>query len=255
MNLNSIRARVPMDHEQQVQFRYIAMQQGKEQKRRDWLDKVLEHYEIMDFGNHPAILTSRATSDFDIIIFGGEDFQRLSRFIREHGLMLLDKVKMCVCLRSDPVQRARLLSAGFDDVIDIRRIAHGEFLARARAILERYRAARQRRLAAYEDFVQLVQASSPLHMSAKQRSVLTYLLQAPGGVASCEILRHVVAADNAEPISLEHLQVLISQIRRCLQPGYRIVLDAGVRYRLIAPCPPHGKGSAPRAPLTLHSAS
>lgn len=76
MNLNSIRARVPMDHEQQVQFRYIAMQQGKEQKRRDWLDKVLEHYEIMDFGNHPAILTSRATSDFDIIIFGGEDFQR-----------------------------------------------------------------------------------------------------------------------------------------------------------------------------------
>lgn len=63
MNLNSIRARVPMDHEQQLQFRYIAMQQGKEQKRRDWLDKVLEHYEIMDFGNHPAILTSRATSD------------------------------------------------------------------------------------------------------------------------------------------------------------------------------------------------
>lgn len=48
--------------------------------------------------------------------------------------MLLGKVKMCLCLRSARAQRARLLSAGFDDVIDIRRIARMEFLVRVEAM-------------------------------------------------------------------------------------------------------------------------
>lgn len=83
MNLHSIRERVPMDHEQQLPFRYIAMQQGGWQKRKDWLDLVLPHYEMLDFGSHPAILTSRAATDFDIVIFGGKDLQRLAKFMRE----------------------------------------------------------------------------------------------------------------------------------------------------------------------------
>lgn len=250
MNLHSIRERGQMAHEQQLQFRYIAMQQGGWQKRKEWLDQVLPHYETLDFGSHPAILTSQAVSEFDVIIFGGEDLKRLARFIREHGLMLLDKVKMSLCLRSEPAQRARLLSAGFDDVIDVRRVTHAEFLARASAIFQRYKVARQRRLEEHDRFVQLVRACSPLDMSAKQRNILAHFLRSPDGKASFERLKQI-ASETGEPISHEHLQVLISQIRRHLQPGYRIVSEGGVGYRLIAPGPRPDEAIPVGAPLRL----
>ena len=218
----------------QLLFRYIAMQHGDCKRRREWLDRILPCYDQFEFGNHPGILTSRAAADFDVVIFGGEDFHRLGKFMRANGPLLRDKVKLSLCLRSDPAQRARLLAAGFDDVMDIRRVGHEEFMARARAIWFRYRDARQRRLEEHWQDMALEQVCLASALTAKQRRIVFYLLNAPKRSATCHMLRNA-ACHGHEGISQETLKVKISAIRKFLRPGYQIISDEGLLYRLIGP--------------------
>lgn len=162
-------ASLPDDADVELQFRYIAVSGTGSAERLGWIDGLAAGYRQFDFGSNPDILTSRADPEFDFVVFGGEDSHRLARFMRAHGFMLQDKPKLCVCLRSQPDQRAKLLSAGFDDVADTRRVGQEEFMARVQAILKRYRAANAQRRQQLGQAARLDQVCIASALSARQR--------------------------------------------------------------------------------------
>ncbi len=217
-----------------LHFRYIAMHGTGCDERRAWVDQLAASHERLDFGSNPDILTSRAGTAFDFVVFGGEDAPRLARFMRDHGAMWHDKPKLCVCLRSQPEQRARLLTAGFDDVVDVRRIAPAEFLARAQAILRRYDGARARRQQAGTALARLGEVCQVAALSARQRIIVRRLIEAPGAMASSYALR-LAACRRGEDMSQESLKTMISCIRKHLRAGYRIVAQVPSTYRLVMP--------------------
>lgn len=218
----------------ELQFRYIAMHGAGSAERLRWIDGLEARYRQFDIGSNPDILTSRAEPEFDFVVFGGEDANRLARFMREHARMLHDKPKLCVCVRSQPEQRARLLSAGFDDVADLRRVGREEFMARVLSILQRYQAASAERRRQSEQAARLQQTCEETALSVRQRAIVLYLLAAPGAIATSYALR-LAACREGEEMSAESLKTMISCIRKVLQPGYEIVAEAPAMYRLIMP--------------------
>lgn len=219
-----------------LQFRYIAVSDAGSAERIGWINGLGAGYRQFDFGSNPDILTSRAEPEFDFVVFGGEDAHRLARFMRAHGRMLHDKPKLCVCLRSQPEHRARLLSAGFDDVADMRRVGQQEFMARVQAILKRYSAANAQRRRELLQATRLEQVCSVAALSARQRAIVWSLLEAPGAIATGYALR-LAGSREGEEMSPESLKTMISCIRKALRPGYQIVAEAPAMYRLVRSVP------------------
>lgn len=87
----------------------------------------------------------------------------------------------------------RLLTAGFDAVADMRRIASTEFLARAQAILRRDDGARVGRQPAGTALARLGEVCQVAALSARQRIIMRRLLEAPGAMASSYALRPAAA--------------------------------------------------------------
>lgn len=216
-----------------LHFRYIAMRGGESLERQAWIDQLPASYGSMDFGSSPEILTSRAEPTFDFVVFGGEDAARLAKFMRVYGMMFHDKPKLCVCMRSQPAQRAGLLMAGFDDVADVRRTAPEEFMARVAAILRRYGRARVLRQQFTNEYARLDQICQVSKLSARQRQIVLSLLNAPGAILTRHALLRAARGEH-DDMSAESLKTMISMIRKHLRPGYAIVAQVPAMYRLLS---------------------
>ncbi len=215
-------------------FRYININDGGCVSRRDWIDKSLKKYFEYDFNMRPDIIMSKYPMDYNVIIFSGEDTRRIADFMKHNSQMMVNKVKICICLKSGPKSRAKLILSGFDDVIDITRTHPCEFKARLCAIWSRYRQVIESRQQEFELDSMLSRVSHKAKLTPKQSAVLTYLLRSSRFVASYESLRAVASSDY-NPITMENLKVIVSGIRKLLKPGCSIIAINNHMYELRMP--------------------
>lgn len=217
-----------------TQARFIEMDDASRSARQAWLQQIMVVSEPLNFSDAPEALLSRAISDFDVFVLGGDDAEALGDFMAQNQSVLLGKAKICVCTASTAADRVRLLDAGFDIVVDIACMSQLELIARLFAILERYRNApiQHRYGTDFDAMIGLVAYTQKL--SPKQRVVIRALLQHPGYTASYQAL--CFAAGNREaPIGLQNLKVLISQIRKHLRSGFYISHHFNSAYKMIGP--------------------
>lgn len=217
-----------------LRVRYIEMNDTEAEHRRSWLNKSLLHYSINDFSTRPDILLSTAKMDYDVIIFGGEDHRRIAEFMKEHSSMMVNKIKICICMKSDPKRRAKLIMLGFDDVIDIGRTHYLEFMARIFSFWKRYQDNAFSRKKDNEFQRSMTKAAHAYNLPPRLRSVLQHLLKSPGNTATYNSLC-IAASSDSNPITRENLKVIISNLRKFLRPGYRITSDRQSTYTLIQP--------------------
>lgn len=232
INSDLIRSFNNCDEYFSIRARFVNISGGESEVRRNWLKGVFVAYSEYDFSVRPEIITSTAQSDYDVIIFGGEDTRRLSTFMKEQSSLMFNKIKICLCLKSGPRRRARLIMAGFDDVIDITRVQHLEFVARLFSIWSRYRQSTAFRRLDVERESMLSKVAHPDQLTPKQKAVLSHLLSSPDLSARYDSLR-IAASRGHEIINIGNLKVIISETRKALKSGCSIISDGSSVYKLI----------------------
>lgn len=217
-----------------IRLRYIELEDDNRDFRRAWLAGVVYLGEPLRFAAKPEVLLSRALSDFDVLLIGGDDAASMGAFMMQHRALMFGKVSICLCTASSPDQRAHLINSGFDAAVDPAEIHQLEFLARVYAIWRRYRMSEVKGVKALDLDAMVDRVADSRMLSPKQRAIVRLLLQMPGHEADYATLC-ATAGKQKEPIGLQNLKVLISQLRRLLRPGVQIVHDPGCGFSLVEP--------------------
>jgi len=212
-------------------MRIINCGDAENTERLDWIRRAVSKFQLYNFNLAPDILVSTANEDFDLIIFSGEDTQRIVNFLKSNSAMLLNKAKICLCVKSDPKRRAKLLTAGFDDVVEISRTTHIEFFSRMITILSRYWNNTDNRMKQYHADSALERFAYLDQLKPRLRILLEKMIDAPDWSVTTFALRSSVSS-NQETITLDHLKVLISSLRKTLKPGVGIIHYNDSMYKL-----------------------
>ena len=217
-----------------IKVRSIAMRDAGEGLRQAWLGQTFRPHRPLDFAEPPEILLSSALSDFDVVVIGGDDIDRLCTFMSEYYPMMFGRAKICICTRSSAEQRTRLILTGFDEVAAAEDMPPLEFVARIYAIWGRYRDNTISGAEAMDSETMIHLVAQATKLAPKNRAVLRKLLQSSGHEASYAALCAAAGTASA-PIGLQNLKVLISRIRKLLRPGFHVVHFEGSGYGLIGP--------------------
>lgn len=202
--------------------------------RRAWLARVLRGGAQLDLGCNAELLLSRAGSDYDVVLFGGDDAAALRAFMARHHQLMRGKSRICLCTAATHAQRADLIAAGFDAVFVTGETHPGEFAAHLFAIWRRYRDSRIQGRAGRECGMMVERAAQAVRLAPKQRAILCTLLSRPGLEVDYAVLA-AAAGDDRGPIGLQNLKVLISQLRKLLRPGFEVRHVPGSGYCLAGP--------------------
>lgn len=224
-----------------IAFRVISLQDNGREERVNWLKQGIAQPQLYAYREGDTNFLSVADRDYDVMIVAGNDVQRMKRIITRNRVALHRKLKICVMNQSVPADRAQLLMAGFDDVVDIGRVFWPEFAARARAMQTRIITAIGRQDAKQREISQLSQICNQRRLTWREQDMLLSLLHARDMSASLMTLRRSISPAGSL-VSELHLRVLISQLRRKLFDHVEISNVRGAGYRLVVH--PRQAGSA-----------
>jgi len=174
---------------------------------------------------------STAEDDFDVMIFGGNDAVRASRFLKDGRPILNRRLKILLMTNSTPLRRAMALNAGFDDVFDTNRTKPAEAVARITAMWARYDARVRSELAARTSRTRIEVVANFEALTVRERNILEILLGRKGGVVPYAFLQSELGAP-PEGISFTHLKVIICELRKKLRAQYKISARALLGYEI-----------------------
>lgn len=213
-----------------LRVRYLGFGDQAAPRRSEWMDTTFGNYQVCSQSEQLSHACS--TSDFDILVLGGNDVPRLKRLLRDHLPALTNKVKLALVYQADIKTKSQLLMAGFDDVLDLARIAPPEGRARAASIWRRYMTSRARTLEVEDSRSRVLALTRNGSLSPQEFKVVAALLERKGRVVSRHHLCQEMSRDWDEA-SEKHLRVVISVARRKLRDGVRIMARNGHGYELL----------------------
>ncbi|WDF74651.1 winged helix-turn-helix domain-containing protein [Novosphingobium sp. KACC 22771] len=215
-----------------IVFRVISLQDNGRDERLEWLKQGISQWQDYAYREGETNFLSVVERDYDVMIVAGNDVQRMKRIITRNRVALHRKLKICVMNQSLPADRAQLLMAGFDDVIDTGRIAWPEFAARMCSMHLRMMISIGRYDAKELEIIQLSQICNPRRLTRREQDLLLGLMQARDMTASTMALRCSISLAHSM-VSELHLRVLISQLRRKLFDHVEINNVRGAGYQLV----------------------
>jgi hypothetical protein len=224
-----------------LRVRYVSLNDTSRESRKQWLGAIFDDFEEYDYHQYDTHFCSIAFRNFDAMIFGGKDARRLKLILQQNELILRHKIKLCLLSDGTPQERAQLLMAGFDEVIDVARTSPVEAMARMLSIWRRYGLAVYRNNAAQNEKSRLDAISAADRLTARQKSALLMLLSSAQVPVTYAKLCNTLSLDY-DPMSVNCLKVFICSLRKVLRPGLDIRAVTGVGYVL---CQSGRKVSAP----------
>lgn len=168
----------------------------------------------------------------DLFVMSSNDTDRIMKFMKVNSSLCNSLPKICVTHKMHPKKRAKLLNAGFDDVMDIAQIKTEEAKVRILAIINRYTSSRTKFFlkARYEEL--LSEVVDLKKITPTQMRILMKILSHKGRV--CPLFSLQIAGSlSTEPISVEHLRVLIHYIRSALHKPFDIQNLSGMGYQIV----------------------
>lgn len=198
-----------------------------------WIEAVLPNCSLRPVSESYTADVSPARADYDLLVAAGSDVKRIKQFLKIYRPLLNAKPKIVLTSDSMPKDRASLLNAGFDDVLDTR-MPHLEGQARISAIYARYHEvaaraeAQAQKTAAYEQYLAPGMGDE---VNPREASILSALIgRSPRAVPSF-VLRDTLADRPA--VSLATLRVILSSLRSKIIAPFIIVSVAPSSYALI----------------------
>lgn len=199
---------------EKLSFRYISINDQFRPERDTWISSVsenLQYYFSRFDDTHPL---SIGNSDYDILILSGNDAARVAKFIKANAALIGSRPRVALVSFWDPRRRAQVLNAGIDDILDCSRMRPMEGMLRLSALWRRRQLVAQAQAERAEatrilaEFTKSVQS-----LNASEARVLSKLSENIGKSVSyiklCDI-----ASNNHESINLNHLKVIISNLRK-----------------------------------------
>ncbi|MEY4722278.1 MAG: hypothetical protein RIQ46_2003 [Pseudomonadota bacterium] len=189
--------------------------------RGNWLAALYPVTVSVKYNELDTTLLSSASGDFQLFILHGDDTDRMSKIIRRNSEVLAGKIKIALCSRSYPPDRARLLNSGFDDVFDLR-MDPVEAFARINAMQRRRTMAMRSQISEINNVL-----LEEIHQYTKQRlthreyEVLAKLVSKRGAPVSFSELSRS-KNKRIPPMGRQALQVFICRLRKKLKPGIHI---------------------------------
>ena len=216
-----------------LRVRYIAVRDQAFDARFNWLSSVFQHIETYDFGSQETYALSTAMRDYDVLVVGANDVQRIAKFVRANARAISGRVKFVVMDQTDPQRRARVLNAGFDDVFDLSRMVPEEALMRAASVCGRYKSVGERANIFAEKQAVIKTITGGAHLARSELVLLQALCENIGQPVSYLALSNICSSDYRN-MSENHLKVLISKLRRKIVIPYNIKSVVGIGYKLLA---------------------
>jgi len=218
-------------------IRYVSMNDPARPLREQWMARTFRNYEEFEFADHDTRFFSSINSDFNVLVVGGNDPARIGSLIRNNRPALANKIKICLMSRSNSHKRARVLGHGFDDVIDITRIAPAEALARILAIRRRQQINADKADQQLQLELRLGQVCQLEGLPARQRQAIEMLFRQKGRVVCYDAMIDEISSFRGG-ISPANLKVIICKLRKSLIGGARIVSRSRTGYCLEVPDSP-----------------
>lgn len=214
--------------------RYLYLNDSSFSHREDFVLKVFDTVCRYPFQDDCTYAISRAFSDYDILLIDVTDPIRVSRFLRSNRLLLRSIAKFAITKVCSPLRRARILSAGFDDIFDISRMSPEEAKLRVAAVLQRRsmtQSIARRHVAIRAGLEQFVDTNT---LTPREHALLAVL--AENESRSVTVANFLRLVDHDDPAAFRRsLKVSISNLRRKLKESWRIdaVPSGGYRLRRI----------------------
>jgi hypothetical protein len=189
--------------------------------------EITAHFD-MNLGTIP-----KTYNPIDILIVSSSDSERVARFMKMNLPLCRNIPKISVSDGLHPRKRAKLLNSGLDDVFDTKNSRPKEAELRILSIYNRYKSLRRNSEFRSVFFKLLSEICDYEILSPPQMRILLKLISNKGQPCSNYSLQ-IAGATGSEPISLEHLRVLIHYIRSTLDDNYDIENTYGRGYHLKA---------------------
>lgn len=184
-----------------------------------WLQFVFPDQSVRTISESYIADISPSQSDYDVLVIVGNDVRRIRHLLRLYRPLLNAKPKIAVMQQSLPRDRATLLNAGFDEVLDPR-MKVPEAQARALAIANRYFQVMEDTSASSELPLYRWLHSALPQMTPRERCVCEMLMKHyPNPVSVSQL---ATASPNRSAIAASSLRVMISSIRSKLPEGVLI---------------------------------
>ena len=211
--------------------RYLRVRDDTFEVRETFVRAVFGEPACFAYADDGTHALSRAQADYDILILDVTDPARKGRFLRAHRALLRQVAKFAIMHDSSPQRRARMLSAGCDDVFDVARMSPQEALLRVSAVMRR----RDHRHAAWLDdrraAADVAHLADPEGLTPRERALLAVLARQQGEAISVQRLCQLIAPPDAARFR-RSLKVSISKLRRKLFKPWRIESAPGGGYGL-----------------------
>jgi DNA-binding response OmpR family regulator len=218
-------------HEMRVRYVFAGDQHCAVRQR--WISEVFQYFLEFPYIPDDTSPLSTAHSDFDVIVFGCNDLKRILPFYRKNRSVLRRKLVICLMRNSTPQRRAKVIYSGFDDAVDLDRTPPAEAVARIRAMWNRYQMVAQREAAEVAEDAALSPFCDVVRLTAKEKAVLSALIEGRGRVVS-QFKLQLAGSRGNEQINQSNLRVTISILRRKLRDEHRIVCSSGIGYALLS---------------------
>lgn len=167
-----------------------------------------------------------------VVILHGEDPLQLLALIQESNDLLSGRIRIALCTKSLPQERALLLHAGFDDVFDLD-MAQEEALARIEA-MNRRRSLQQGQPTIDDRLRARIRSYVLTRLTPREYRLMALLVSRPGkSVPVDDLARYTGGA--GQPTKSTVLQVMICRLRKKLKPGHAIVSTNQDGYLLTTP--------------------
>lgn len=197
-------------------------------ERNDWLAEIYGTLDQFRYFEHSTAPFSAAREAYDVFIGHGDDAPRLAKMLRRNRAILAGKVKVALMAQRAPGDRALLLTAGYDVVVDCR-MPRAEYVARITAIHVRSYRHAPSVIGPLEDLRVVLRkyVADNVGMNTLTENellLLTRLAARKNLSVHCHELQRS-ATGHIPTRNRKSLCVAISRLRRKLAPAYRIVSD------------------------------
>ena len=206
----------------QIKIRYLSNNDQYKTTRDVWVSSLFNNIEFYNLNYQETHSISRANSDYDIIIVGGNDSLRTANFLKANADLFGGAPRIVLMCHSDPRRRAQVLNAGFDDVLDCARMSSAECIMRVSALWRRHQLVVQIHAAKADALIALAALTKPeKNLTEAEVRVLTKLSENAGKVISYIKLCDA-ASKGYQGITLNHLKVLVSGLRKKIAQDWEI---------------------------------
>lgn len=204
-----------------LRIRYLTVNDASSESRKIWMSDTFKHFEEFEYSENGSKFISVAEDDFDVLIVGGNDVRRICKIVRANQMILNRRLKISLMSKSSASRRAQVISAGFDDAIDVTRIAPMEAIARVNAMWARYQMRADRDC--HDDMLRsrLDRIAEYNRLSDREQKILAMFLEKGPGIISYFAMQQA-ASFGHETITFENLKVVICNLRKKLRDNVKI---------------------------------